>query len=314
VTVVRILRLGVVLGLLVASACGTSDKSSSTVDTTPAPAVTSTDAATTEPTATQPAATPAETGSATNTASSTTAPTLVDVKLYFLRGEQLAVVHRDVVGPAVLDGALNELLAGPTTDEVTANLGSEVPADTELLGVNLADDLVTVDLDAQFESGGGSLSMTARIAQIVFTATQFDNTDQVLFLMEGAPIEFLGGEGIVLTDPQTRSMVDRFFIGGVIIDRPAPGETVSNPFTVVGEGDVFEGDFAIEVWANGEQIGGVAPVTAGAWGDWADFETTITLDAPAGPIELIAYDEGGCGDEPDCPPIIRTVVPLTFAG
>ena len=46
----------------------------------------------------------------------------------------------------------------------------------------------------------------------------------------------------------------------------------------------------------------------------SDFETTITLDAPAGPIELIAYDEGGCGDEPDCPPVIRTVVPLTVAG
>ena len=51
----------------------------------------------------------------------------------------------------------------------------------------------------------------------------------------------------------------------------------------------------------------------GAWGEWAEFEATITLDAPAGPIELIAYDAGGCGDDPECPPIVRTVIPLTLA-
>ena len=98
----------------------------------------------------------------------------------------------------------------------------------------------------------------------------------------------------------------------MIIDTPAHGATVRSPFTVTGEGDVFEGQFPIEVWANGEQIGGVAPVTAGAWGDWADFEVTITLDAAPGPIELIAYDPGGCGTDPECPEIIKTIVPLTL--
>ena len=245
-------------------------------------------------------------------------PKLVDVKVYFLRDERLVITHRQVPGPAVLRGALNELLAGPTAAERTAGLTSTVPTGTTLLDVNLDVNLVgglaTVDLSSDFGTGGGSLPMMARVAQVVFTVTQFDNTDRVQFWMGGEPIESLGGEGLSLSEPQTRAMIDRTISGSVIIDTPAYSATVSNQFTVTGEGDVYEAQFPIEVWANGEQIGGIAPVTAGAWGTWGDFEVTINLDAPAGPIELITYDEGGCGTDPECPPIIKTIIPLTFTG
>ncbi len=323
----RVLRVVAIVGLLAAAtACGSSDGASSTVDTEPTPAVTTdAPAVTTEPTppppttpdVTEPAATTTTTSTTTTTTTTTTtsttaAPAVVDVKLYLLRDEHLAIAHRDAPGPAVLQEALAELLAGPTADELAAGLTSEVPPGTELLDVALGDGVATVDLSTDFESGGGSLSMTARVAQVVFTATQFDNIDQVRFLMDGAPIEFLGGEGLVLTDPQTRSAVDRSLTGGVIVDTPAPGDTVSSPFTVTGEGDVFEADFPIEVWANGVQIARTMAF-AGAWGDWAEFEATVTVEAAAGPIELIAYDAGGCGDGPECPPIVRTVIPLTLA-
>ena len=223
------------------------------------------------------------------------------------------IAHRDVLGPAVLRAALDELLAGPTDDERDgAGLFSTVPIGTELLDLNLVDGLATIDLSSEFESGGGSLSMMSRIAQVVFTATQFENVDRVEFWLDGAPVESIGGEGIMVDEPLTRADVDRYVTGSVIIDTPAYGATVRSPFTVTGEGDVFEAQFPIEVWANGEQIGGIAPVTAGAWGDWADFEVTITLDAGPGPIELIAYDPGGCGTAPECPEIIKTIVPLTL--
>jgi hypothetical protein len=305
-------RVALMIGfLLAATSCGSGDGSPITSPASPPStdrSVTTDDSPVTISTTTTIAMPP-------TTALPTTsdAPALTDVKIYLLRGERLAIAHRLVSGPAVLRGALTELLAGPTDAERAAGLGSEVPPDTELLGVDLDDGLATVDLSSDFESGGGSLSMTARIAQIVFTATQFDNVDRALFRMDGEPIEYLGGEGIVVGEPQSRMDVDRALSGSVIIDTPAHGATVNNPFTVTGEGDVFEAQFPIEVWANGEQIGGVAPVTAGAWGTWASFEVTIDLDAPAGPIELVAYDPGGCGTDPDCPPIIRTVVPLTFA-
>jgi spore germination protein GerM len=319
--VMRLLRIGLTIGLLAAtSACSTSEESTpATGSPLPTVAPMTSVAPTTRPATTQPPVTtaPIETTLApatTEVTTTTVAPTIVDVKVYLLSEERLVIRHREATGPALLRGALNELLAGPTPDELAEGLVSVIPDNTELLGLDLVEGLATVDLSTDFESGGGTLSMTARIAQVVFTATQFDNVDRVLFWLDGEPIDFLGGEGIVLDEPQARMDVDRSFTGGVIIDTPAPGDTVSSPFTVTGEGDVFEGEFPIEVWADGVLIGGVAPVMAGAWGEWAEFEATITLDAAPGPIELVAYDEGGCGTDPECPEIIKRVVPLTLIG
>jgi Sporulation and spore germination/Immunoglobulin-like domain of bacterial spore germination len=313
----RSLRFGLLVALFLAvSSCGSGIESTTTVTEASVPPSSRSVATTSAPpsSAATPTTVPATiTSPATAAPTTTTPPSMIDVKVYFLRDERLVTAHRLVPGPAVLRGAMAELLAGPTDAELADGLGSAVPDGTELLGVDLGDGLATVDLSSEFESGGGSLSMTARVAQVVFTATQFDNADRTLLRMDGRPIEFLGGEGLVLDQPLARMDVDRDLSGSVIIDSPAYGATVSSPFRVTGEGDVYEAQFPIEIWANGEQIGGIAPVTAGAWGTWADFEVTITLDAPAGPIELVAYDPGGCGTGPDCPPIIETVVPLTLA-
>lgn len=315
----RIARSCLVIALVVAgSACERGDDaasvtSSSTVATTTSPPTTTSSSTTSEPTTTIPPTVAATDPAVTTAEPSTSLPRLIDVKVYLLRDEQIVIVHREVAGPAVLRSALTELLAGPTAAESADGFHSEVPTGTELLGVNLVDGLATVDLSSDAERGGGTMSMTARIAQIVFTATQFANVDEVLFRLDGAPVEFFGGEGLVLDEPVDRSSVERAFTGGVLFDTPAHGATVSSPFTVTGEGDVFEGQFAIEVLADGVQVGFVVPVTAGAWGEWAEFEATITIDGVTGPIDLVVRDEGGCGTDPECPPVVETVLPLVLA-
>jgi hypothetical protein len=155
------------------------------------------------------------------------------------------------------------------------------------------------------------MMMMARIAQVVFTATQFDNVEQVVFWMDGEPIEYLGGEGIVLSEPQTRSSTERSLTGGILFDMPAPGATLSSPIVVTGEGDVFEADFPIVIERNGIEVAGPFIVSAGAWGVWADFEATILLDVAPGSIELVARDESGC-DTLECPPPTETIIPLTL--
>ncbi|MEZ5216376.1 MAG: GerMN domain-containing protein [Ilumatobacteraceae bacterium] len=319
----RRIRTALVAGLLaavVSCTSGAETTTSSTIEsTTTAP--TTTAPTTTAPTTATPTSETAQTTVPVSTTSSTSASqttttddvALTDVKVYFLRGERLAVTHRTVAGPAVLHAALDELMAGPTGSERTSGLTTSVPAGTQLRSVNLADGIATIDLSDAFDDGGGTLSMTTRLAQVVFTATQFDNVDRTTFRMNGVPIDALGGEGLALDQPQARMDMDRTITGSVIIDEPAPGSTVRSPFTVSGEGDVYEGQFPIEVWADGRQIGGVAPVWAGAWGNWEPFDTTITLSDWTGPIEIVAYDPGGCGTDPECPEIIRTVVEVTLA-
>ena len=314
-------RAGLVLALLAAAtACGNGDDTSTSTalpdPTTPASTTVTTDSpGTTEPPATSgPASTaPAATTATTNVPVSGT--DLVDVRIYLLRGERLAVTHRQVEGPAVLRNALVALLEGPTDAERAAGLHTEIPGGTTLRDVNLADGLATVDLSGDYEAGGGTLSMTARLAQVVFTATQFANADEVLFWLDGAPVEFFGGEGVVLSDAQRRQDVDWAFTKGIIIDTPAPGATVTSPITVTGEGDVFEGDFPMEVRRNGERIGDVVIVFAGAWGNWDDFRATIPVEATPGPIELVAISPVGCSpdSEPNCPVDLETIVALTLA-
>ena len=319
---VRALRTGLVLGLVVAaSACGDEiDSVATTVEPATTAAAPSTASATTEPPTTTtdptdpPATAPATTPPATTTPATTEPPTtaeprMVDVRVYLLRDERLAIAHRQIAGPAVLRGTLTELLAGPTAGEAAAGLFTVIPDETSLLDVNLADGLATVDLSGEYEDGGGSLSMLARVAQVVFTATQFDNVDAVQFWMNGEPIEFLGGEGIVLDEPQARLNVPHELTGGILFDLPEPGATVTSPFTITGEGDVFEGDFPLEIRRDGAQIGDTLIVRAGAWGNWDDFSLTVTVDAEPGPIELIAHGEGGCSP-PECPPPTEIVLPL----
>lgn len=328
----RILRALLVSTLLIGgAACGGDDGGDDggedgAPDTTPvteptSPATTSPD--TTQPDTTVPDTTvpdttvpdttvpdttvPDTTVPTTVPATTTTEPSIVDVRVYFLRGEQLMIDHRDVDGPAVLRGALEALLAGPDGEPSTA-----IPIGTELRDVDLDRGTATVDLSGEFDTGGGTLSMTARVAQVVFTATQFDNVERVVFWLDGTPIDYLGGEGLMMTEPWERMDVPRELTGGVLVDTPRPGDSVTSPFVVTGEADVFEGDFPIEIRRDGEVLALVAPIRGGAWGNWADFTATVELDAAPGPIELVAYDAGGCGDAPECPPIIETVVPLTL--
>jgi spore germination protein GerM len=47
--------------------------------------------------------------------------------------------------------------------------------------------------------------MGARVAQVVYTLTEFDSVNAVTFWMEGQPSEALGGEGLILDQPQTRA-------------------------------------------------------------------------------------------------------------
>ena len=131
-------------------------------------------------------------------ASPTTGPTgeTMVVRAYFLMADEsgdpkLVPVLRTVPRTAaVVEAALQALVAGPSTKERNADppLTSAVPSDTEVLGVRIDGDLATVDLSAEFASGGGSTSMFGRLAQVVYTVTQFSEVDRVSFEIDGEPV------------------------------------------------------------------------------------------------------------------------------
>lgn len=100
----------------------------------------------------------------------------------------------------ILAGAFKSLLTGPADPAFTTT----IPQGTKLRSVSLEADGVHLDLSEEFTSGGGSTSMTGRLAQVLYTASSLDPAAKVWIAVEGKPLEVLGGEGLVIDQPLTR--------------------------------------------------------------------------------------------------------------
>jgi hypothetical protein len=169
------------------------------------------------------------------------------VRVYFLRDEKVGAAGRSVPQTGTPAKAAREaLLQGPSTSDADAGLLTVIPTGTTLHNVTIEGGVATVDLSASFGSGGGSLSMQGRVAQVVYTLTQFPTVTGVSFELDGAPITTLGGEGVVLDHPQTRADWESF-TPAILVESPLPGETVTSPFHVTGTANTFEATLQIRL-------------------------------------------------------------------
>ena len=113
---------------------------------------------------------------------------LVRYKVWFHRGEQLFVVTRtQSATPRVGTAAMEALLEGPSPGERSAGVATQIPDGTQLLGLIVDKGIATVDVTSEYESGGGTASMTMRLAQVVCTLDQFPTVKGVLFQLTGVP-------------------------------------------------------------------------------------------------------------------------------
>lgn len=110
-------------------------------------------------------------------------------------------VPADATASETLEVAFNTLISGPDSEGVA----SGIPEQTELLALSVESDGVHVDLSEDFTYGGGSASMIGRLAQVIYTATALDPDAPVWIDVEGEPLTLLGGEGLIVSQPMTRS-------------------------------------------------------------------------------------------------------------
>jgi hypothetical protein len=225
---------------------------------------------------------PSGTPSATPTPSPTSEPGgATSVKIYLFMDEKLVPVRRQIEATvAVGRAALNALFEGPTDKEAAASppLTTAVPDGTILLGLDIADGLATVDLSREFESGGGSASMSGRLAQVVYTLTQFPTVDRVAFELDGEPVTAFSGEGIVLDGPTTREDYEAF-LPSVFVERPTWGATLRNPARVSGIANVFEAVFFVEVRdEDGNTLAKQRVMATCGTGCWGTFDVSIPYD------------------------------------
>jgi hypothetical protein len=229
------------------------------------------------------------------------------VRVVFVRGERLGVAARDAAGLRTLGRALRDLLAGPTALERAAGLHSEIPAGTRLLDVRRAGSTATVDLSGTFQSGGGSLSMQLRVAQVVYTVTGFPGITEVAFELDGRPVTAIGGEGVVVSPPVGRTDFEAF-LPEVYVERPAPGELFTAPGLVTGLINSFEGTGVFELQASSGAV--LARGNGlGEQGAWAPFATVLDF-SPGTATQGVLVARPSTGAETPLPPDAN--IPLRF--
>lgn len=132
-------------------------------------------------------------------------PAVMRVKLYFGYEDRVMAVEREMpYTTGVAKAAVQELLKGPSATELQGlALHTQIPAGTTLNGVSITNRVARVDLSDEFDDGGGTLSVTMRLAQVVYTLCQFPTIDSVEFYIDGTKVDVFTGEGLMLDGPQT---------------------------------------------------------------------------------------------------------------
>jgi spore germination protein GerM len=128
--------------------------------------------------------------------------------LFFIRvsddGRILAEPVRRTIsyegGP--LTRTIEELIAGPSADDLNRQLLSLIPEDTELLSARVASGVAFLNFNDAFRFNPMGLEgLLAQLQQVVLTATQFSTVDAVQFLIEGRELDYLGGDGVFVGEP-----------------------------------------------------------------------------------------------------------------
>ncbi len=100
---------------------------------------------------------------------------------------------------APLSSTLDILFKGPTPDERSQGLITMISPDVNIRNIYIKASTAYLDFSEAFRFNTlGKEGLQAQLKQIVFSATEFSNIDQVQILIEGKKSEYLGPEGVYI--------------------------------------------------------------------------------------------------------------------
>jgi hypothetical protein len=219
---------------------------------------------------------PATPSPATPSVSPTPAQSMT-YELWFNYDGSLFVTHRtEPFTPAVGTRALEALLDGPSSAERAADLGTTINAGTRLNGLTIDDGVATVDLDGTFVGEETPAIAVGSLSQVVFTLTQFDRIEGVLFEVDGRPLTNFGGYEI---DGAQRREHFADQLPFILVESPLIGERVSSPVHISGTANVFEAVVSIAILdQHGKVIASTFTMATCGTGCRGTWETDVAYD------------------------------------
>jgi hypothetical protein len=212
-----------------------------------------------------------------------------------VRGEKIGVdgVTVTPVDGAVARAAMESLLAGPDAAATAGGLTTTIPQGTRLLDLAVRGSVATVDLSGTFTTGGGSLSMQLRVAQVVYTLTQFPTITSVAFRIDGKDVTAIGGEGIVVSPPVGRADFEGV-TPQVLVESVWPGLDTSSPVLFKGTANTYE---AVVQWRverpDGSVVAKGAIMATSGTGTRGTFDARLDLGSFTGSAVLVTGGERG---------------------
>ena len=174
------------------------------------------------------------------------------------------------------------MLTGPSAAEYAAGLRSRIPAGTTARGV--------------------------RIAQVVYTLTQFPTVTGVRFAINGQGVTVVGG--VPVQSPQTRAMY-RGYLPAITVRSPVIGARVTSPVTVSGTADVFEATVSVRVLDSaGHEIARTFTTASCGTGCRGDYSVTVSYSVPRAQPGTIEVFESSARDGQ---PVNVQLIPVTLA-
>jgi hypothetical protein len=127
-------------------------------------------------------------------------------------------------------------------------------------------------------SVAGSLSTNLRLAQVVFTVTQFAPIKNVDFQLDGKPVTVFGSDPntLILDHPLSRATFEPVS-PAILIESPGVGEAVAAPITVKGTANTYEAVFQLQLLDSDGQVAVAQTVHAtSATGTRGAFSAILT--------------------------------------
>jgi len=213
-----------------------------------------------------PAPTPAPTATQIPPTPTATPVPAATVSVYLLRDGKVAPVRRGVSPLTPAFDSVVALLGGPAGDEAQLGFTSDVPTTARIISVSIAGGVATADFTSTFTANTtGALTGYARVAEVVYTLTQFSSVRSVTLRIDGRTVA--GG--------LTRSS-EESFTPAIFVEAPVAGQSVSSPLRVWGTANTFEGVFRIRMWmVNGPVIFDYPVQATSGTGTRGTFDVTV---------------------------------------
>jgi spore germination protein GerM len=133
-----------------------------------------------------------------------------DVKVYFLKLNEnteqlyLSPVTRKVADTNLLAMSLDSLIAGPSRSEKSSGYLNAVPGNLRVRSVVIKGKTAVIDFSGAIEEDAPGQILIKRLQQIIYTATEFDNVDNVIIKINGRHKNSIGADGLSISGPLSR--------------------------------------------------------------------------------------------------------------